>query len=100
MGERDVYIENQSKLVSLLETITNTVIGFLVGLGAWPIIAWVLGMEFTSTQHWGIVALFTVLSIIRGYLVRRFFNARLHIMIVGMVNKLTHLGIVRFKNYK
>ena len=69
---------NQTRLGSLIEAAFNTLIGFIVSFIAWPIAAAVFGIEYTQGQHWGVVAFFTIISVARGYIVRRWFNARLH----------------------
>lgn len=67
----------QSKLESLIEAIANTLIGFAISFLAWPIAAWIFNMPYNPGQHFGIVIFFTVLSVVRGYAVRRWFNYRL-----------------------
>lgn len=68
----------QSRLVSLIETTLNTVLGFVISFTAWPFVAaWRDLPSSTSDQFW-ITCAFTVLSIARGYVVRRWFNAGLH----------------------
>lgn len=69
---------NQSKLGSLIEAIINTAIGFIVSFVAWPVAAWITGISYTTGQHWAVVAFFTVVSVARSYVIRRWFNARLH----------------------
>jgi hypothetical protein len=69
---------NQTRLGSLIETATNTLIGFCVSFVAWPPAAWFFDIPFDRAQHFGIILFFTVLSITRGFVVRRWFNARLH----------------------
>ena len=69
---------NQTRLGSLIETIINTLIGFTVSFFAWPVAAVIFRIEYTQGQHWGVVVFFTVISVARGYIVRRWFNARLH----------------------
>lgn len=78
---------NQTKLVSLIETSINTFIGFFISFIAWPIAAVMTGIEYTHGQHWGVVAFFTVLSVARGYLIRRFFNAGLHLTAVRIAKR-------------
>ena len=71
---------NQTKLESLFEKLCSTFSGFLIALGMWeyvirPLInSGVLSVENSLT----ITLIFTVVSIIRGYFWRRFFNAGLH----------------------
>lgn len=69
---------NQSRLGSLIESAINTAIGFIVSFVAWPVAAWMTGIEYSSGQHWAVVAFFTVVSVARSYVIRRWFNARLH----------------------
>jgi len=69
---------DQTRLGSLIESSANTLIGFCVAFAAWPLVAWFYGIPFDRSQHFGIVLFFTVLSIARGFVVRRWFNGRLH----------------------
>ena len=69
---------NQSRIESLIESAINTAIGFIVSFAAWPIAAWMTGIEYSNGQHWAVVAFFTVVSVARSYVIRRWFNARLH----------------------
>lgn len=64
----------QSRLSSLIEALINTAIGFIVSFIAWPIAADLNGMEYTTGQHFGVVLFFTLLSVARGYVIRRWFN--------------------------
>jgi predicted Na+-dependent transporter len=64
----------QSKLESLVEAIVNTVVGFFVTMSAYPLINWICGIEMSLSQASLSMLLFTVLSVIRGYVIRRFFN--------------------------
>ncbi len=64
----------QSKRMSLLEAVSGTLIGFVVSLVGGLVIYPMFGHSFTLAQNIGIVMVFTVLSVIRSYLVRRFFN--------------------------
>lgn len=68
---------NQTRLGSLVETCINTAIGLILSFLAWPVAGWVFDIEYTTGQHFGIVIFFTALSIARGYVIRRWFNARL-----------------------
>lgn len=77
----------QTRLVSLIEATLNTVFGFILSFLIWPVAAWITGVEYDTAQHWGIVGIFTMFSIIRGYVIRRFFNNRLHSIAANMVGK-------------
>lgn len=67
----------QSRLGSLIEVVINVVIGFIITLMANPIIYPMFGHSFTAMQNIGITLIFTVLSIVRGYCIRRWANARI-----------------------
>jgi len=69
----------QSRLGSLIETIINTLIGFLGSvLLVWPFAAWITGIPYTGGQQFWVVVIFTVWSISRGYAVRRWVNHHIH----------------------
>lgn len=70
----------QSKKGSLAEALTSTAVGYIVAMVTWYIILWTECFEI-STSHadnFIIQLVFTVVSIARGYLIRRFYNWRLH----------------------
>lgn len=64
----------QSKKMSLIEQVTSTAIGLLVSLGAQYVVFPWFGIYATLGDHLGITACFTVVSVARGYVVRRLFN--------------------------
>jgi hypothetical protein len=70
----------QTKQQSLIESLTQTAIGFLVSLFTWYCILWteLFDITVTFTDNLVITGIFTVVSIIRGYLIRRFYN-KIHI---------------------
>jgi len=67
----------QTKRQSIIESITQTVIGlvtsFLIQLIIYPI----LNIPVTFSQNLIITFVFFLASILRGYLIRRFFNNKL-----------------------
>ena len=67
----------QTKKQSIVESITQTVIGlitsFLIQLVIYPI----LNIPVTFSQNLIITFVFFLASIFRGYLIRRFFNNKL-----------------------
>lgn len=69
---------NQTRLGSLIEAVISTAIGFAVTMMAAPIIYPLFGHRFTMAQNIGITAVFTVISVLRQFVVRRWFNARIH----------------------
>lgn len=69
---------DQTRLGSLIEATMNTAIGLLINLGAQRVVFPLFGFDPNFSTNLAIAAIFTVISIARGYIVRRFFNARLH----------------------
>jgi membrane protein implicated in regulation of membrane protease activity len=67
----------QSRLSSAVESILNQISGFVVSLLVW---AWIVAPLYNFPVDWGsnfeITGIFTVVSVIRSYLWRRFFNRR------------------------
>jgi len=68
---------NQTRLQSLIEVCLNVGLGFCVSFCAWPVVAWLFDLPYSTLQNLGITAIFTILSVTRGYLVRRYFNSSL-----------------------
>lgn len=64
----------QSKKHSLIEAITNTAVGFGISLLSIFIILPLVGIESTPGKNVVITLYFTVISIVRGYVLRRVFN--------------------------
>lgn len=68
---------NQTKLESLIETCINTVIGYFVALLSQLLVFPLVGIDVPLSTNLVIGCWFTVISIVRGYVIRRWFNARL-----------------------
>jgi hypothetical protein len=68
----------QSKKQSIIESVTNTVIGLVTSFLIQIIIYPVLDIPVTVRQNIIITLVFFVASILRGYLIRRFFNKLCH----------------------
>lgn len=69
---------SQSRLGSLLEAGVNTLVGLVISLISTVILLPLVGIESTMGQNIQLTVYFTVVSIARSYLLRRYFNARLH----------------------
>lgn len=66
----------QSKQASALEAVANTLSGYLISLALWMWVAGPLfGYEVTIEKGIGLTMLFTVTSLIRSYVWRRWFTA-------------------------
>jgi len=65
---------NQTKKQSLIESITQTIIGMIVSLCIQLVIYDVLNIKVTFAQNLIITFVFLLSSILRGYIIRRIFN--------------------------
>jgi hypothetical protein len=65
---------SQSRRWSLFETLTSTVLGFTVALVSQIIIFPLYGVTTTLATDLQITLWFTLISIARGYFIRRLFN--------------------------
>ncbi len=69
----------QTKIESLIESCVSIASGFILSLCLWVLVVIpVWDLEVTMSDNLAITALFTILSITRSYLWRRFFNKGLH----------------------
>ena len=66
----------QTRKFSLIEAITNTTIGFIVSLLIQIAIYPIMDIPVKFYQNIIITCVFTGASILRGYLIRRFFNLK------------------------
>ena len=64
----------QTKKQSLIEIIISTAIGFVVSLISTFVFFPIVGINSTSSKNVVITIFFTVISIARGYFIRRIFN--------------------------
>ncbi len=65
---------SQTKTNSFIEAVSNTFIGLIVNIALAPVVYSICDVKYTSKQLFLSVALFTLISIIRSYIVRRWFN--------------------------
>lgn len=68
---------NQSRTASLIESVFNVVIGYGVALASQLIIFPMFGIYLPLSDNLAIGAWFTIISLVRSYAIRRWFNARL-----------------------
>lgn len=67
----------QNKAQSLIETLTNVSIGYIISFIANITVLPMFGYDISLTDGFWISMIFTVISVIRGYIVRRWFNMRI-----------------------
>jgi hypothetical protein len=70
----------QPKKYSILESIINTSMGYLLGVLTQIIIFPLYGLTVSLNNMMSITAIFTMVSFLRSYILRRLFN-KLHIIL-------------------
>lgn len=80
-----------SKMISLIEVLVNVCSGFLLAMLIWQFIIPFAypHLEPTIEENFKMTAVFTVASVLRGYLWRRFFANGFHNTLVA------HIGTIR-----
>lgn len=68
----------QTKRSSLIEAAINTVIGYIISLAVQVVAYPAFGHSFTLAENLGLGVVFAVVSLVRGYVIRRWFNQRIH----------------------
>lgn len=66
----------QSKRESMIETLMNVGIGWFISFIANMLVLPLFGYNINLTDGILISIIFTIISIVRGYLIRRFFNSK------------------------
>jgi len=64
----------QTKKGSLIETLTNILIGYAVAFISQLLVFPLVGVNASISQNFKIGIYFTIISFVRSYLVRRYFN--------------------------
>lgn len=64
----------QTRLHSFLESLTNIAIGYFVALGSQLLIFPLFDIHIPLSDNIAIGAWFTVISLVRSYVIRRYFN--------------------------
>ena len=66
----------QSKRQSLIETLTSVFVGWLIGVILNMLVLPLFDYNITVVDSLLVSLIFTVISVVRGYLIRRFFNSK------------------------
>ena len=66
----------QTKRQSLIETLTSVFVGWLIGVILNLIVLPLFDYNITVVDSLLVSLIFTVISVVRGYLIRRFFNSK------------------------
>lgn len=68
---------SQSRIDSLMEALVNVTVGFGISFASnWLVLPWWFGIESDLASFAGLGAIFTVISIMRSYVIRRAFNGQ------------------------
>ena len=82
---------NQTRLGSFIEAWVNVVIGFAINFAANILILPAFGFtSLTLATNFVIGLVYTVISVARSYVIRRWFNARLQRMAEKLARKIEH----------
>ena len=68
----------QTKLQSLLESLSNIAIGLLINTGAQYLLYPLWDIHITVWENFSIAMVFTFISLVRSYTIRRFCDSRLN----------------------
>lgn len=64
----------QTKQKSFLESMVNTLVGMIITFLISPFVYWLCDVEINLGQISWLTILFTIVSIVRNYIIRRIFN--------------------------
>ncbi len=81
---------NQTRAGSLIESLMNIMIGYFVALLSQIVIFPLFDIHIPLSSNLWIGAWFTIISLVRSYIIRRYFNKRLHAAAMRMADKVTH----------
>lgn len=76
----------QTRIESLIESLANIFIGYGIAFISQIVIFPMFGIDVPISTNLWIGAWFTIVSLIRSYIMRRWFNARLHERIKDLCN--------------
>lgn len=65
----------QSRLGSALESVANVALGYCIAIVTQALVFPLFGLHATASEHVGIAAIFTAVSLVRSYALRRVFEA-------------------------
>lgn len=75
----------QSRLSSFVESVVNILLGFGVALLSQIVVFPLFDIHVSLSTNLGIGAWFTAISLVRSYVIRRWFNAMIHKTITSAV---------------
>ena len=79
----------QSRLSSLIESLANILIGYVVAILSQLLIFPLFSIHLPLSSNLSIGFWFTLVSLVRSYALRRWFNARLHAAAQSLSKEIT-----------
>ena len=80
----------QSKWESFLESAVSTSVGFVISMAAWQfVVAPMFGYGMSIHENLGITGIFTFISVVRQYFVRRVFDGNIYQFVKAKVQHAT-----------
>ncbi len=64
----------QTRTMSAVESVTNVAVGYGIAVATQAAVFPLFGIHATAADHLAIGAIFTLVSLVRSYALRRFFN--------------------------
>lgn len=80
----------QSRLSSLIESLANILIGYVVAILSQLLIFPLFSIHLPLSSNLSIGFWFTLVSLVRSYALRRWFNARLHSAAQSLSKEITN----------
>lgn len=68
---------SQSRLGSFIEAVINIIIGFGINFTANALVFPLFGWQISTSENFLLGGVYTVISLVRSYTIRRWFNARI-----------------------
>lgn len=78
---------NQTRLESFAEVMINVTIGWFIGLATQFLAFPLFGIQASFSSQVGLSMIFTVVSVVRSYVIRRWFNAGIHRLAVDAARR-------------
>lgn len=80
----------QSRLSSLIESLANILIGYVIAILSQLLIFPLFSIHLPLSSNLSIGFWFTLVSLVRSYALRRWFNARLHAAAQSLSKEITN----------
>ena len=78
---------NQSRLGSFIESMMNIVVGFSINYMANLCIFPMFGMHISLANNFYMGLIYTAISVVRSYAIRRWFNNRMHLFAIRLATR-------------